>query len=320
MTVISDKQGLRRCLKQYMRNLPVVESCLDWNRKEENTSALFLQKLAPILSSRPKTSLLTDDECACLSAVKKLGFSGETKDELTRSLSLYSNDAWLREVLEAGSFRRVYVPVRLSEAETVRSEERLQPFLCVGKSDFVPGRYGIEYRAIADQIRSALRLSGCRHLSLTEFDEEALKYCILPVCEEEGAVLRVFLNTAKETEAFFALVANAGYLHAILRTTPDLQPALIRRLEGRDRFLLSLNGFQDLALAFSVLRLRFIPYESRAESPETMLGKWIMAREQIWPALLDAYLPTARTGLTLTAENLEEDLSLFLGGYLLQWD
>ena len=322
MAVISDKQGLRRCLKQFIRNLPAVEPFLDWNRKGGDTSAQFLQRITPILTGRStKESLLTDEECASLSAVKKLGFSGDTKEDLARSFSLYSNEAWLREVMEAGPFRRAYYPVRLTEADPpALDDERLQPFLCIEKEDFVPGRYGIDYRAMADQIRNALQMTGSKHLFLAEFDEAILRYCVLPVCEEEGAVLRIFLETAEEMDAFFTLCANAGYLHAVIRTTVDLQPMLIRRLASRERFLLSLNGFRDLPLAFSALGLHFIPFESRADSPEMMLGKWAMAREQLWPALLDAYLPSARTGYMLTAEKLEEDLCLFLGGNLLQWE
>ncbi|MCR4708169.1 MAG: hypothetical protein K5746_09535 [Clostridiales bacterium] len=322
MSVISDKQALRRCLKQYLRNIPVVEPFLRWNRMGDDPSSIFLQRVAQVLSPRTSAvSLLSGEDCACLSALKKLGFSGETKDELTKSLGLYSKEAWLREVLEAGMVRRAYVPIRLADPDgNVPDDECLRPILFVDKTDFIPGRFGIDYRSKAEEIRATMRTVGCRFLCLDEFDEEILKYCLLPVCEEEGTALRLTLRTDEETEAFFALAADAGYLHVILRTEQRLQPDLIRRLAGRDRFLLSLNGFQDLPLALSVLRLHFIPYESQADSPEMMIGKWAVAREQLWPALLEAYLPTARTGYPLTAEKLEEDLIGFLGGTLLEWE
>ena len=322
MTVISDKQALRRCIKQYVRNLPMVEPFLLWNPKEAGAPALFAARVSGMLPDRAAgVSLLSEEQCALLTALRKLGFAGETGEELAKSLGLYSKDAWLREALEAGLVRCAYYPIRLSGAVSAAAEdERLRPLLFVEKEDFVPGRFGIDYRSKADEIRAAMRTAGVRQLCLEGFDREILEYCLFPVCEEEGAILRVFLRTEEETEVFFALAKDAGYLHGILRTVPRLQGALIHRLAGRDRFLLSLNGFQDLPLALSILRLHFLPFESRADSPEMMIGKWAMAREQIWPALLEAYLPTARTGALLTAEQLEEDISLFLGGSLLEWD
>ena len=71
-----------------------------------------------------------------------------------------------------------------------------------------------------------------------------------------------------------------------------------------------------LPYAFEKLGLRFIPYASCAELPELMLGRWIGAREKIWQALCDAYLPLARCGYSLQSEDIARDVRLFLSGNL----
>ena len=66
--------------------------------------------------------------------------------------------------------------------------------------------------------------------------------------------------------------------------------------------------------------MRFVPYASEAALPEQMLGRWIMARETIWPILCDAYLPLARCGYRLTSEQVASDVQMLLGGHFLTDD
>ena len=73
-----------------------------------------------------------------------------------------------------------------------------------------------------------------------------------------------------------------------------------------------LRGLDHIAMAFKHLGIRFIPYASCADSPEAMLGGWIQAKEAIWQAMYDAYLPLARTGFELTRERIEADAEQLL--------
>ena len=80
--------------------------------------------------------------------------------------------------------------------------------------------------------------------------------------------------------------------------------------------LVRLSDMDHLPYAFEKLGLRFIPYASCAELPELMLGRWIGAKEKIWQALCDAYLPLARCGYSLQSEDIARDVRLFLSGNL----
>ena len=47
-----------------------------------------------------------------------------------------------------------------------------------------------------------------------------------------------------------------------------------------------------------------------------MLGRWLVAREQLWPILADAYLPLARAGYPLDSQRIESDVNDLLTGSL----
>ena len=66
----------------------------------------------------------------------------------------------------------------------------------------------------------------------------------------------------------------------------------------------------------SRLGCRFLPYASGAALPELMLGRWLVAREQLWPLLADAYLPLARAGYPLDSQKIESDVNDLLTGSL----
>ena len=97
-----------------------------------------------------------------------------------------------------------------------------------------------------------------------------------------------------------------------------VEPMLIEAAATRRRLLVRVN--KRIPLALEKLGLRFVPYASEADLPEQMLGRWITAREAIWPALCDAYLPLARCGYPLTSEAIARDVQALLGGHFLMDD
>ncbi len=311
MSVISDKATLRRCLKQIVRNTEVVDYSLLFNPAQSGTDPNdFAERYLKTCSRlRERGSFCSVAETACISASNRMGFMDTPDEDATRSAAMYSKDAWIREILDLAIVKRAYYPVSLSNPESdAVQDERMQPMLQIGADDFSPGRFGIEYRMVADCIRSRVRAGGITHIRAEGLDEDALRYCIFPVCEEEKLILHIYLDTRQILEAFFRISESSGYIRGVLRTTSALQTDLIDRISGKNRYVLSLNGIEHLSEAVSQLHRNVIPFESFAQTMDELLGQWMIARDRIWPVLLEAYLPLARAGWTLTSEQLEQDI------------
>jgi hypothetical protein len=60
-----------------------------------------------------------------------------------------------------------------------------------------------------------------------------------------------------------------------------------------------------------------VAYSAKAVLPEQMLGRWLLAKEEIWQALCEIYLPLARTGYELSSEAIERDVRRILCDNLL---
>ena len=89
---------------------------------------------------------------------------------------------------------------------------------------------------------------------------------------------------------------------------------LIAGAATQSRLLVRLSDPQKLCEAVELLGTRVMAYSACAGLPEQMLGRWVRAKEMIWPALYEAYLPLARAGYELTDEAIERDVARMLGG------
>ena len=79
-----------------------------------------------------------------------------------------------------------------------------------------------------------------------------------------------------------------------------------------------LSDPQRLEEAVGLLGTRVLAYSAEADLPERMLGRWVQARETIWQALYEAYLPLARAGYERTDDAVERDAVRMLGGAYLE--
>ena len=92
----------------------------------------------------------------------------------------------------------------------------------------------------------------------------------------------------------------------------------IEAASQRVRMLVLLSDAGDIAQALSRLgATRIAAYSACASLPELMLGRWVNAKESIWQALCEAYLPLARAGYELQSAAIERDISRLLCGNLL---
>ena len=302
--VISDKQTLRRCVKQAVRRAAVVETLLNFDaaRGEMGIKALT--------TSIPKAEGLTPlqaDAAAAFAAMAALIQSG------------YTREAYLREILDQMRAKRVFACVSIRDAQSaVFEDDRIAPLLTLPEDFFAPGRYGVEYARRAEEIRLAAQQCGARDVLIRQFDEDALRFCLIPVCEDERLRLHVRLDTCAQADGFLRQLDASHTVRALAFGDETVEPMLIEAAATRRRLLVRVN--KRIPLALEKLGLRFVPYASEADLPEQMLGRWITAREAIWPALCDAYLPLDRCGYPLTSEAIARDVQTLLGGHFLMDD
>ena len=326
--VISDKQELRRCVKQCVRRASVCEAELAFDVMTGDLGIEAMLDVWARSASSPSESLrrscadqtpFAPDAVAMFAALDAMNFPRHDLDRAQAMERSYDRSAYIREVLDVMRARCVLVRVQLDQADqTAFDDDRLQPLLDVPASVFAPGRYGVDYAQAAKRISDAAAMCGARNVRLSAFDEQALRYCLLPVCQDAGLSLHIHLKNEEELERFAFLLDAFDGVHALVSTVHDLQRRLISLASRRVRMLVALSDVSLLGEALAMLGTsRIVPYSARTSLPELMLGRWVNARENIWQALCEAYLPLARAGYELQSAAIERDVNRLLCGNLL---
>ena len=314
--VISDKQTLRRCVKQAVRRTEVVETLLYF---DICNGGMGIKTLAETFSQSEESTPFQANAVAAYAAMEALDMPIDDMHRAALIQSGYTREAYLREILDVMHARRVFACVSLREAEHAAfADDRVAPLLVISSDLFTPGRYGVEYAERADEIRSAAQKCGAKDILMEHFDENALQFCLLPLCEDEKLRLHIQLENGRQLNAFILLLDLFVGVRALAFADASIEPALIEAAASRRRLLVRIG--EHIPLALSRLGTRFIPYASEAILPEQMLGRWIVAREAIWPVLCDAYLPLARCGYPLTSEAIAADVQKLFGGHFLMDD
>ena len=307
--LISDKQELRRCVKQAVRRAQVSETmlCFDVQQGE-----MGVEPLMAALRQGQGTPF-GENGAAVYAALDALGLPIRDPAGAISMQQSYERNAWLREVLDVMRAQRVLVAVPLERAqEFLPSDDRLAALPVIDSACFVPGRYGIDYRAVAARIAEAAHACGARDLLVRDVSEDALRYAVLPACEDARCVLHAALEGEAQVRAFAALLDEFSGVRAIASAEGEAETTLIALAAQRPRMLVRLTDMSHLPLALEALGARFLPYASGAPLPELMLGRWIGARERLWPLLADAYLPLARAGYPLDSQRIERDVASLL--------
>lgn len=307
--LISDKQELRRCVKQAVRRAQVSETmlCFDVQQGE-----MGVEPLMAALRQGQGTPF-GEDGAAVYAALDALGLPIRDPAGAISMQQSYERNAWLREVLDVMRAQRVLVAVPLERAqEFLPSDDRLAALPVIDSACFVPGRYGVDYRAVAARIAEAAHACGARDLLVRDVPEDALRYAVLPACEDARCVLHAALEGEVQVRAFAALLDEFSGVRAIASAEGEAETTLIALAAQRPRLLVRLTDMSHLPLALEALGARFLPYASGAPLPELMLGRWIGARERLWPLLADAYLPLARAGYPLDSQRIERDVASLL--------
>lgn len=326
--VVSDKQELRRCVKQAVRRACVCEAELSFDlmHGELGIEAMLDTWARP--AATPSESMrrscadqtpFSEHAAAMFAALDALDFPVNDLDRAVSMQRSYDRSTYLREVLDAMRAKYVLVRVSVQKAAQVQLEdERFGVLLAADEELFLPGRYGVDYAAAARRIADTAQACGSQNLSVHGFDEQRLRYCILPACQDAGLTLHISLDCEEEVLRFVQLLDLFDGVYALVSTGEDAQKALIDAAAQRIRIMVRLGGVDALGYALKTLgSSRVVPFAACASLPEMMLGRWSGAKEQIWPALSDLYLPLARSGFELQSAAIERDVNRLLSGNLL---
>ena len=321
--IIRDKQDLRKCVKQCVRRAQVIET---------DAGYAFASGAAGVKAYMqdwtPSCDVLQDafyDECIgspfarksaeLLAALDAMQLPAHDLDKAESIIGGYDRDTYTLMVLDAMRARKVLIRVPVGSCEqTTFADDRLNALLVADQQLFAAGRYGIDYEGAAQRIGHALRVLRAKDIMSEGFDEFALRYCLIPVCEDEGAVLHVHVDSIQQMSCVLKLLAEHSQVRAVVDAEEALERELIKQAKSLVNVCVQLQQAENIKLALQTLGLRFIPYSSRADSPEGMLGGWVYAKEALWQTLYDAYLLMARAGYELTREKIEADVERLLCG------
>ena len=312
--VISDKQALRRCVKQAVRRAEVVESMLDFDILH---GVLGVKPLLSMAVQPFEGTPLGENAVAASAAMDALEmpFGDPARAELIQSG--YTRDAYLREILDVMKAKRVLVRVPMDKTQDIHyHDDRLAPLVAVSPDLFVPGRYGTDYRQCAESILESTGACDAQDILDEEFDQYALEYSVIPACQDGRLRLHIGVKNENQLNILAELLDRATGVYAVVFADYEIERRLIDAAAARTRMIVRLSDMNHLSYALDKLGLRFIPYASCAELPELMLGRWICAREKIWQSLCEAYLPLARSGYSLQSEDIVRDVQFFMSGNL----
>ncbi|MGN0776984.1 MAG: hypothetical protein ACI4MM_09955 [Candidatus Ventricola sp.] len=323
--MISDKQELRRCVKQTVRRAEICEALLDFDVSggEIGVEAMLDTWAHPAASpgealrrATAEHTPFAPDAAAMFAALNAMNMPVRDLDRAQEMAMEYERPAYLREVLDTLHARCVLVRVPMEKAVHF-DDDRFEPLIEAGSDLFVPARYGVDYAGAAHRLTNCAQACGARNLLLNRFDAQALRYCLLPLCQDNGYALHVQLRSCEEIDQFALLLDEFDGVRALAGTHAACELHLIETAATRTRLLVCLNDLCHMGEALGKLGTRFVPYSAQAKLPEQMLGRWLLARETIWQALANAYLPLARSGYALDSAAIERDVRRLLSGNLL---
>ena len=323
--IIRDKQDLRKCVKQNVRRCEVVETAFRFDvvagecgiasmlGVQNNDDCSLNQLFALSCSGTP----FEERHQALIAALDAMQLPVHDLDKAEAIASGYDRSSYLSALLSAMRARRVLVQVECAKAELFSAADaRFAPLLIVEQTRFTPERYGVPYERIAEEISQIASQVNARDLAFERFDVQALAYCLLPVCEDEALVLHLHLRSEEEIDVALALLRSRPKVRALLSADAGCISYLMKKAAGMDNVLVRIDDLGKIREALSVLGTHFHLYASRASLPEEMIGRWVCAREEIWGALSEAYLPLARSGYELRRESIEADVEmLFCGNF-----
>lgn len=313
--ILSDKQALRKCIKQVIRQSETIDTVL-FNPLTDDIG------LEPMLKSIPGGERLragtgetpiSDRAAEMYAAFNALGIPLNSFEEAGTQQKLYARETWIREILDVMPARNVLTVVPMNAPSTpANMDNRFVPLLRVEEEQVSIGRYGLNLEAEAGNIfETSVRL-GTRQILLNGFREDFLHYCLLPLAEDHHLILHLCLDKGRELARLLQLMSGFPQAHCVIYMPDTAEEELISAAQERQRIYPVIRSLRNMEAAVSALGFRFHPLAGFSALPEQMLGRWIRIRDQLSDLMTEQYVKLARTGYELTSEAIEKDLSGFL--------
>lgn len=313
--ILSDKQALRKCIKQVIRQSETIDTVL-FNPLKDDIG------LEPMLKSIPGGERLragtgetpiSDRAAEMYAAFNALGIPLNSFEEAGTQQKLYARETWIREILDVMPARNVLTVVPMNAPSTpANMDNRFVPLLRVEEEQVSIGRYGLNLEAEAGNIfETSVRL-GTRQILLNGFREDFLHYCLLPLAEDHHLILHLCLDKGRDLSRLLQLMSSFPQVRCVLYMPDTAEEELISAAQGRQRIYPVIRSLRNMEAAVSALGFRFHPLAGFSALPEQMLGRWIRVRDQLSDLMTEQYVKLARTGYELTSEAIEKDLSGFL--------
>jgi hypothetical protein len=313
--ILSDKQALRKCIKQVIRQSETIDTVL-FNPLTDDIG------LEPMLKSIPGGERLragtgetpiSDRAAEMYAAFNALGIPLNSFEEAGTQQKLYARETWIREILDVMPARNVLTVVPMNAPSTpANMDNRFVPLLRVEEEQVSIGRYGLNLEAEAGNIfETSVRL-GTRQILLNGFREDFLHYCLLPLAEDHHLILHLCLDKGRELARLLQLMSGFPQAHCVIYMPDTAEEELISAAQERQRIYPVIRSLRNMEAAVSALGFRFHPLAGFSALPEQMLGRWIRIRDQLSDLMTEQYVKLARPGYELTSEAIEKDLSGFL--------
>lgn len=313
--ILSDKQALRKCIKQVIRQSETIDTVL-FNPLKDDIG------LEPMLKSIPGGERLragtgetpiSDRAAEMYAAFNALGIPLNSFEEAGTQQKLYARETWIREILDVMPARNVLTVVPMNAPSTpANMDNRFVPLLRVEEEQVSIGRYGLNLEAEAGNIfETSVRL-GTRQILLNGFREDFLHYCLLPLAEDHHLILHLCLDKGRDLSRLLQLMSGFPQAHCVIYMPDTAEEELISAAQERQRIYPVIRSLRNMEAAVSALGFRFHPLAGFSALPEQMLGRWIRIRDQLSDLMTEQYVKLARTGYELTSEAIEKDLSGFL--------
>lgn len=234
--------------------------------------------------------------------------------------NLLGREGYAQLAMERAGLKKVFTPIDMRDAEEALTDwcafaPQVEPTLRLRTSDAPVERYGTQYAACAQRAQALAAGHGLRGVMFAcgeeAAQEEMLRRCVAPLCEDAGLVLHLW---AREAEAVKALLRDFPGLRLIL-AMPDDAAAL--EAAGASERVLPCVSLAGLARALSMRGTQFVPYGSAAAQPGELIGRWQGARTAIAQALTQALLPLARTGFAIQEADIQMQVAALMGGNVL---
>lgn len=326
--VIRNKAELRKTIRNAVKKTSATEVCtwIDWTQGDYGVDAMLNACCggAPTDASQAFESLcvyntpFNDDAADMFHALSALKMPKNDVQMIRSRQQQVSRQGYSALVIEKSNLDSVYFYTdALDSSPEIKGLVPVVNYHTISRDDLGDTRYGAHFHGLAQRTVQLLKDRGAKDLrfDMAAFSgDEAyahLRYCVLPLCDDNNIVLHVRLQDMDSQQTFFTLMEEFGSLACIVSAAGTCEA--IEQAKHFPRVLLRVED-EYFSQALGKLGTRFIPFSSEATLPDQLIGRWSRARFRLTELLCEAHLSLARAGYEILVGNIEDTVRTLLGG------